>query len=438
MEKLRIVLASDWYWPRKGGVETSIHNIARILLRRGHEPIIVTHQYKNYKSYNNPVEDHDGITVVRFKVPLRANSDDVTTSVKAAVFLHDFLKHNAVDLVHGHSLVSPFAHMAVHVAKALLGIPTLATHHSLLYGEVNFRQRMLLKIATMKADVLSAVSTVSAEDARRLLNREVIVTHNCIMLDEWRDTDPLDLEGDPTVLLVSRLIPRKRPLLALKAFAELVKQIPDARLYIIGSGPEEELIRMEAEKIGIYRKIVLTGSLEHDEVKKYMASGDILLLPSDREAFPMAALEAQAFGLPVIGLETTGVRDIIDDGINGFLARSDEDFIRKVVQLGSNYQLRRSMSNEAIKKIELFDCDKVYSLEYSNAYKLALESCSKEKRYLLYKLFRLLKADPVKPGEWCSGRRDKYASVPPKRSGVPYIRRRARRSTIPVFQHQGY
>ena len=436
MESLRIVLASDWYRPRTGGVETSIYNLARTLQKKGHEPIIVTHQYNNHKAREG-LDFDDGVTVVRFRVPLRKDQDDVTTSLKAAALLHDFFKHNAVDIVHGHSLVSPFAHMAVHVGKALLGIPTLITHHSLLKEEINFRRKILLKIATMKADVVTAVSSVSAEDAEEILERRVYVTHNCIPLKEWRRADPMFLEGDPVVLLVSRLLPRKNPLLAVRAFASLAKEAPDARMYVVGSGPmRSEMVEL-AGRLGINDKLVMVGSVSRDAVKRYMASGDLLLLPSLKEAFSMAALEAQAYGVPVIGFKRTGVRDIVIDGVNGLLAESEEDFVEKTMELGANHSMRRAMSREALRIAESFDCDAVYEREYTSAYKLALDSCTVEKRYLLYKLFRLLKADPVRPGEWCRERRDRYARVPPKRSGVPYIRRRARRAAIPVIENKG-
>ncbi len=436
MEKLRIALVSDWYRPRKGGVETSIYNIAKTLLKRGHEPIVVTHQYKNYDP-RDTLEFDDGIPVVRFKVNLKEDSDDVTISLKAGALLHDFLKHNAIDLVHGHSLVSPFAHMAIHIGKGILGIPGLVTHHSLLYGEISFPQKLLLKFAASKADLITAVSTASAEDAEKILNRSVVITHNCIILDEWRNTIYDPLEGDPAVLLVSRLIPRKRPFLALRAFATLAKDIRKARLYIIGSGPLAPDIMREVERYGLENNVVMVGQLPHSLVKKYMAGGDLLLLPSNREAFPMAALEAQALGLPVIGFSQTGLQDIIINGVNGVLVDSDLEFIEKTVSIGSDRTVLSTMSKEALREIERFDCDNIYANEYSNAYKSALDSCEKEKRYLLYKLFRIVKLNPVKPGEWCRGRREEHAEMPPKRSSVPYLRRRARRSAIPVFKHTG-
>lgn len=430
MDPLRIVLASDWYRPRKGGVEIAIYNIARTLLRHGHDPIIVTHQNRELPD-PDPLDFDDGVPVVRFKVPLKG--DDYTTSRKAGFLLHDFLKHNAVDIVHGHSIVSPFAMLAMHVAKGLLGIPTVGTHHSLISDEVNPVQRLMVMYGVSRIDVLTAVSALSKRDLESIVGRSVEVTYNCIDLREWLDHDYIDLDGDPILLFVSRLTPRKNPILALEVFREAVREAPKARLYIIGWGPLEEEVKRYISINGLEGKAVLVGPLEREMVKNYMAAADMFLMPGMKEAFSLATLEAQAHGLPVIGFQGTGLEDIIVDGENGYLATSREEFIERTVRLSYDGMERMRMSRNARIAASRFDCDVLYH-RYIEVYKMALENCYREKRLLLYRLFRLIKLDPVKPGEWCEGRRDEYHRLPPKRSGVPHIRRRARRAAIPVKQ----
>lgn len=430
MENLRIVLASDWYRPRKGGVETAIYNIAQTLLRHGHEPIIVTHQNRELPD-PEPLEYDDGVPVVRFKVPIKG--DDYTTSRKAAVLLHDFLKHNAVDVVHGHSMVSPFAMIAIHVAKGFLGIPTVATHHSLIAEDLNPIHRLMIRYGASRVDVLTAVSSVSKRDLEEIVGRQVELAYNCLDLNEWLDADGIDLEGDPILLFVSRLTERKNPLLALEAFRRVLRESPKARLYIIGWGPLEEKVRRYISLNNLEGKAILVGGLEREEVKKYMASSDIFLMPGRKEAFSLVTLEAQAHGLPVVGFRDTGVEDIIVDEENGYLVETDEEFIEKTVLLSSDEELRIKFSAHARINAKRFDCDRLYE-RYMEIYRSALDNCSREKRFLLYSLFRLAKLDPVKPGEWCESRKQEYYQLPPKRSCVPHIRRRARRATIPVRQ----
>lgn len=430
METLRIALASDWYKPRKGGVETAIYNMARTLLRHGHEPIIVTHQNRELPD-PPPLEYDEGVPVVRFRVPVKG--DDYTTSRRAAILLHDFLKHNGIDIVHGHSMVSPFAMMAIHVAKGMLGIPTVATHHSLIAGDVNWIHRLMIRYAASRVDVLTAVSTVSKRDLESIINRRVEPTYNCIILEEWLDADGRELDGDPTLLFVSRLTERKNPILALEAFKQVLGESRKARMYIAGWGPLAERVRRYISLKGLEGKAILVGPLERVEVKRYMASSDLFLMPGRKEAFSLVSLEAQAYGLPVIGFGGTGLEDIIIDGKNGYLAGSREDFIEKTVRVSLDEDLRLQLSNGARVNARRFDCNNQYPA-YMDVYRRALGSCREEKRFLLYSLFRLVKLDPVEPGEWCEGRKKEYYELPPKRSSVPHIRRGARRTTIPVPQ----
>ncbi|MCE4607096.1 MAG: glycosyltransferase family 4 protein [Desulfurococcales archaeon] len=419
METLRVVLASDWYLPRKGGVETAIYNLAKSLSEIGHEPIVLTHQNKDLP--DPPLLDYnDGFPVVRLKVPL--DGDDYTTSYKAAVLLFDFIKHNGPHIIHGHSLVSPFAILAIHGGKGILGIPTVLTHHSLIARELNYRRKRMAKYAVKRADILTAVSSIVKRDLEEITNEKykVYLTPNCVRLEEWGRTDRM-YDGDPVISFISRLTERKNPLLVIEAFKSILKQAPQARLYIAGWGPLEQKVLEEIRKKELKGKAIFLGSLEKPQVRALLASSDLFLMPGRREAFSIATLEALALGVPVVGFGNTGLEDIVTHGENGYLAYNIDEFIRYSVAIVSDYQLRKAMSAKARVSAEKFDCRKVV-LEYIDVYRRAMEMCSNERRLLVYKLYRIVRGNPVRRGEWCYGKRLEYYKVPPKRSGVPHIR----------------
>jgi len=418
METLRIILVSDWYLPRKGGVETAIYNLAKSLSEIGHEPIVLTHQNKDL--LDPPLLDYsDGFHVVRLKVPLEG--DDYTTSYKAAVLLFDFIKHNAPHIIHGHSLVSPFSILAIHGGKGLLGIPTVLTHHSLIAGELNYRRKRMINYAIKRADVLTAVSFIVRRDLEEITNGKykVYLTPNCIRLREWKKADR-KYEGDPVVSFISRLTERKNPLLVIDAFTKILEHAPQARLYIAGWGPLERKVLEEIRRRGLEGKAIFLGPLDRLKVNELLSSSDVFFMPGRKEAFSIATLEALALGVPVVGFKNTGLEDMVTHGENGYLAGDFNEFVRYSVIIASDYQLRKNMSANAKISAEKFDCRKVV-LRYMEIYRHALSLCGKEKRLLVYKLYRLLRGDPVKQGEWCDGRRLEYYKVPPRRSGVPHI-----------------
>ena len=420
LETLRVILVSDWFLPRKGGVETAIYNLAKSLLEKGHDPIVLTHQTRLQP--NPPIIDETlGFPVVRLRVPL--NGDDYTTSYKAALLLFDFIKHNAPDVIHGHSLLSPFALLAIHGGKGILGVPTVLTHHSLVYEELRYRQLKMARYALSRVDVPTAVSSIVREDLQKIMGgkREVMVTPNCIRLKEWIRLER-SYDGDPVVSFVSRLTERKNPLLALKAFEEIRRDYPGAKLYIAGWGPLRVRLLSEISRKGLEKDVVYLGPLDREKVRSLLSSTDLFLMPGKKEAFSIATLEALALGVPVVGFKGTGLEDMVKHGYNGFLACSDDEFIELSLRLAGDEGLRRAMSARAVETSKKFDCNVVVD-SYIDAYKKALESCANERRLLIYRLYRVLRRDPVKPGEWCDGRKTVYHEVPPKRSGVPHIRR---------------
>ena len=418
METLRIILASDWYLPRKGGVETAIYNLAKSLTEIGHEPIVLTHQNKDL--LDPPLLDYsDGFHVVRLKVPL--DGDDYTTSYKAALLSFDFIKHNAPHIIHGHSLVSPYALLTIHGGKGILGIPTVLTHHSLIADELNFRRRKMAAYALKRVDALTAVSSIVRMDLEKINGGEekIYLTPNCIRLKEWERTGR-KYEGDPIVSFVSRLTERKNPLLVVEVFTKILEYAPKAKLYIAGWGPLETRVLEEIGKRGLKGKAIYLGSLERSQVRELLSSTDLFLMPGRKEAFSIATLEALALGVPVIGFKNTGLEDMVIHGENGYLANDYNEFVGYSLRTVLNDRLRSKLSNKAMLSAGEFDCNQVV-LRYLEVYKHAMEKCSEEKRLFIYSLYRVLRGDPVKPGEWCDGRRLEYYKVQPKKSSVPHI-----------------
>ncbi|MCE4617350.1 MAG: glycosyltransferase family 4 protein, partial [Desulfurococcales archaeon] len=378
------------------------------------------------------VDEKDGFPVVRFKVPLRPGN--YTISPQAAIKLFRFIKYNAFDLVNGHSILSMFALLAIHGAKGILGIPTIATNHSLIRDGLKLHTRLLLRYGVYRADLLTGVSSVVARELEEIFGRnDVFVTPNCIRVDEWRNVEPKELEGDPILLLVSRLTERKNPFLAIRVLKELVSRgNSKARLYIAGGGPLKGILEKYAETYGVEDKVFFLGEVERAKVKELMVSADLLLMPSKHEAFGIAALEAMALGTPVVGMRETGLEDFISHEVSGMLAYSEDEFVKYAITLAEDPQLRRKMSIQARRSAERFDCKSTVKI-YLNVYRRALDMCTREKRLIVYRLYRMLRLNPVAPGEWCNGRKEEYYSAR-NYDGIPIIRRRTRRPAIPVPQ----
>ncbi len=125
----------------------------------------------------------------------------------------------------------------------------------------------------------------------------------------------------PVVGAVSRLSREKNVALLLEAFTLIVKKLPEARLEIFGDGPERTSLEALAAKLGIARATTFHGYVER---AMETARFSVCVVPSAREAFGMAALEAMSRGIPVVATRVGGLPEVIEDGETGRLVPQND------------------------------------------------------------------------------------------------------------------
>ena len=127
--------------------------------------------------------------------------------------------------------------------------------------------------------------------------------------------------GDrPTVVCVSRLVPRKGQDMLIRAMPELRRRVPDAALLVVGGGPYRRKLAELVVEHDVEDDVVLTGSVPWEELPAHYAAGDVFAMPArtrgkglDVEGLGIVYLEASATGLPVIGTDLPSVRAVLGD-----------------------------------------------------------------------------------------------------------------------------
>jgi glycosyltransferase involved in cell wall biosynthesis len=333
---MRVALVSDWFLPRAGGIELHLRDLAATLRTGGIDARIVT-------TTRGP-EEVDGIPVHRLAVPL-APLAGVAFTPGALSAVARSIREEGFDVVHAHaSVVSPLA-VAGAIAARRAGLPSILTFHSMLH-----RAAFVLGASealfgwTERGVVLSAVSSVVAEQATRWMpDASVAVLPNGVDVRFWRDL-PRRATGDDVVFVSAmRLTRKKRPLLLIRAFAEAVRFVagtPSLRLVVAGDGPARAAMLRLAKELGVHDRVTLAGARTRTELRELYAGAHAFILPSERESFGVAALEARAAGLPVIAMLATGVRDFIRHGVDGLLARDERDLARQIARLALDVPFR--------------------------------------------------------------------------------------------------
>jgi L-malate glycosyltransferase len=228
----------------------------------------------------------------------------------------------SLDIVHAH-YANPHAVAAV-AAREMLPATRRPTVVTTLHGtDVTMAPDVdpAISAAIFASDGVSAVSPFLADAAVMSLGipRPVVIP-NCI--DRVSSSPLSDIErrihfrSERVMLHVSTLRPVKRAVDCVGILARVNRRVP-CRLLVVGEGPDAGAMHSEAVRLGIAEAISFVGATAH--VGPYFAQADLLLLPSACESFGMAALEAMAAGVPVVGTRVGGLTGVVAEGICGRL-----------------------------------------------------------------------------------------------------------------------
>ncbi len=129
----------------------------------------------------------------------------------------------------------------------------------------------------------------------------------------------------PVILSVARQYRRKNTSALLRAMPSIRAAVPNARLRIVGGGPELHRLEHERRSLGLAGSVVITGQVpDTDAVRDEYRAADVFCLPSLQEGFGIAFLEAMASGLPIVAYRSAAVPEVIPDGEAGLLVPPED------------------------------------------------------------------------------------------------------------------
>lgn len=335
---MKIALVCDWFLPRAGGIELHLRDLAAAFAARGIEAHVIT---------TTPGEDVvDGVRVHRIP-SLLVPGAGVAVSPGVASSIGAVLDREAIDLVHSHaSVVSPTAYAGL-VAATTRRLPAVITFHSMLHASANVLAAADALLGWSRAVVVTAVSSVvAAQLAREMPAVDIGILGNGIHSLFWRRGAARGRRNGVRFVTAMRLTRKKRPLELVRAFAEANRFIagsPPISLTIAGDGPDRDATARLSLELGIGDRVRLIGHCTREALRDLYADSDVFVLPSERESFGIAALEARAAGLPVIAMLATGARDFLSPGVHGLLARDHAELARFISRMALEPALRRTM-----------------------------------------------------------------------------------------------
>ena len=299
--------------------------------------------------------------------------------------LVDMVKLHKIEVLHVHYAI-PHAY-AGYMAKKMLEeegiyIPMVTTLHGTditLVGNHPF-YKPAVTFSINNSDVVTSVSQSLKDDTLRLfdIRKEIHVVPNFIDIPKKIHSvtkcqrDLMADKHERIITHVSNLRAVKRVQDVIEIFDRVQKEIP-SKLIIVGDGPEREASEALCQEKGIENKVMFLGN--SNEVDKILCFTDLFLLPSEKESFGLAALEAMACGVPVVSSNTGGLPEVNIQGVSGYLSdvgNVDEMADNAIRILKSDNDLAL-FKKQAIESAMIFDTKKIVPL-YEKLYEEALRS----------------------------------------------------------------
>jgi len=377
---LRILLLTDFFYPRFGGIATHVEELAKTLRDLGHNVYILT-----TAGETKDFDFHDGIPVFRRKSRIFAPA---TFGIRAfRKRIKPLVKVIDPDLMHAHHPFSPLG-IATPRIGAELGIPTVITNHFTppFFRQIHFwwygSARILSKIPPTNALKMYtkaiSVNPIGARFFSYVYRKKVYYIPNAIYLKEIQKfVEKKDIDPEkPTLLLIGRGSPRKGFELAFLAFKQVLKYYPAAKMLVVGpTGFTHSYLRKLANILDIEDKIEFLGYLPRKELFRVYMRSDILVNTSyGGESFPMIFLEALALGVPIVSTVGGELKRVFSNsGAGIFLGKMDPGSLAgAIIALLKNPEKLRKMSIRGQKFIKRYDWRRVIKL-IMKVYKEALE-----------------------------------------------------------------
>jgi glycosyltransferase involved in cell wall biosynthesis len=313
---LRVLLATPRYFPYTGGTETHVYEVGRRLVGAGADVTVLT---ADPSGQLPPVEESEGMHIRRVR------AWPATGDLYFAPGMYNAVAHGPWDIVHCqgvHTLVAPLVMLAAWRAK----MPYVVTFHtgghsSRLRTALRGLQWALLRPLLARAERLIGVSRFEADKFRRQLDlpeRQFELIRNGGRLPEVTVTEPATQDGKDTLIVsVGRLERYKGHQRIIAALPKVRERYPDVRLRIAGAGPYEAPLRSLARDLGVADCVQIEAIPPSDRhgMARVLTSAALVTLLSEYEAHPVAMIEALALRRPVLVAETSGLRELAEQGL---------------------------------------------------------------------------------------------------------------------------
>ena len=359
---MRILIASENFYPAVSGITISTERLAVKLAERGHYIVVLAPSLTR----SLHIEKRKGY--ILYRIPSWPNPfrKGLRFTINPGPHIVKIFAEEKPDLVH-ISIMAGLAFTCMRIARKV-NIPVVNTNHfnlewlliylpflRLIHPFVTWALRMELIHFYNQSAVLTVPTETSKQNLPlKSLTVPIQVISNGVDIDRFSETPNLsELEsryqfrqGVPIILVVGRLGVDKNLSILIEACA-LLAETHDFQLVFAGSGEAQLDLELEARDSGISEKVTWIPGIDNAStlLNQLYHMGDVFCIPCPMETESMVTMEAMASGLPVVAANSGALPELIKDGVNGYLAdpHNARDWVQPLSLLLENADLRKKM-----------------------------------------------------------------------------------------------
>lgn len=364
MRKLKIAQIVPYYYPSIGGVQGVAKYLAEELVNRGHSVDVIT-AYRDHKGRPKldvpKFEVVNGVNVYRYKSIFNIGH----MSLMPGLVLH-LIKHK-YDVLHYHNYRHSLCDISAFIGKLKNSVNILHGHGPFFEkGEISRSKHFLYnlydtfsKFTTLKwTDKIISLNSFEYDKFLRLTGKgeKIIIIPNAAERESFLKTDPTsfiekyNLQNKKIILCLGIINESKRQDLLIEVLSLVVREIPDAFLLLVGpDGGYLSKVKENAAKFNVENHYKAIGALFRNEKHQSYDASKIFCLTSDKDAYPLVIAEAMAHNLPVVATDARGPKDMVHNGIDGYLLkkRDVEGIANALIKLLTDELIRSTFAANA-------------------------------------------------------------------------------------------
>jgi len=337
---MNILIISQVFPPKRGGVQTAAYNTAKFLAKFGHDVVVVTSKWGEEQRKKHKM---DGFLVYRFKQfnPPEYSKITQVSSLRfmprAIYKLPKIIRKHKIQLIHAESRLFPISWISTLLNKIIFKRPMFVSVQGRLEVGItgiieNVFDRIITKHVYEKN--LNKIICVSDSLKERLVQLKIRES-KLKMIPNGVDTTEFVRRPHSTfldkhlngkkdykrVVFVGRLDVQKGVEYLIQAIPNVILNYEKVHFFILGNGNLEIMLKKLAKELQIQDHVTFLDFIPLEKMPDFYSSADIFCLPSLHEGFPLSIAESLSIGLIIVASAIEGVPEAIIEGKNGFLAK---------------------------------------------------------------------------------------------------------------------